>query len=342
MAITVGIAGASGYSGGELISLISGHPEFEIEYLAASSKAYQPVSKLHPQLAHLNLGEFQETNVAALNECDLVFLALPHGASAEIADKIDAHTKIVDLGADFRLENSQDWAKYYQDAPNHAGTWTYGLSELVGQEAIAKSNRVANPGCYATAIALGAYPLLDFVDASDLVVVAASGTSGAGRSANETLLASELIGSVSSYKTGGVHQHTPEIEQALRNVSGKNVKISFTPLLAPMTRGIHATITGKLEKSIDLKDVRDSYKKTYSESIFVNLLEVGQQPKTSSVLGSNQVQIQTVLDEHTNRVITTIVIDNLVKGAAGQAIQNANLMFGLPVISGLSKIGLAP
>ena len=342
MTISVGIAGASGYSGGELISLISTHPDFQIKYLAASSKVGSAVSSLHPHLAHLDLGVFQETSAGALSECDLVFLALPHGASAELAQQIASNVKIVDLGADFRLENSNDWSTYYKDAPTHAGTWTYGLSEIVGSEVIASSSRVANPGCYATAIALGAMPMLPFVDVTDLVVVAASGSSGAGRSANEKLLATELIGSVSSYKTGGVHQHTPEIEQTLRNATKQNVKISFTPLLAPMTRGIHATITAKITKAIDSEVIWNHYFDYFKLSEFVTVLNKGQQPKTSSVLGSNQVQIQTVVDSHANRIVTTVVIDNLVKGAAGQAIQNANLMFGLNANAGLEKIGLAP
>ncbi len=339
---TVGIAGASGYSGGELIALVSEHPNFEIKYLAASSKVGKEVSELHPHLAHLNLGTFQETNAKSLSECDLVFLALPHGASAELAKQISSDTKIVDLGADFRLENASDWANYYKDAPDHAGTWVYGLSEIVGETVISNADRVANPGCYATAIALGALPMLPFVQAEDLVVVAASGTSGAGRSANEKLLATELIGSVSSYKTGGVHQHTPEIEQTLRNASGFDVKVSFTPLLAPMVRGIHATITGKVKGSTNLDELKNAYQAKYQGSDFVTILSESAQPKTSSVVGSNFVQIQTTIDSHTNRIITTVVIDNLVKGAAGQALQNANLMFGFPATLGLTKIGVAP
>jgi len=339
---TVGIAGASGYSGGELISLISEHPNFEIKYLAASSKAGKDVSELHPHLAHLNLGTFQETDPKSLSECDLVFLALPHGASAELAKQIGSNAKIVDLGADFRLENASDWESYYKDAPAHAGTWVYGLSEIVGEGKISNADRVANPGCYATAIALGALPMLPYVQAEDLVVVAASGTSGAGRSANEKLLATELIGSVSSYKTGGVHQHTPEIEQTLRNATGLDVKISFTPLLAPMVRGIHATITGKIKTSLQIEELKKAYESKYQNSEFVNLLSGSAQPKTSSIIGSNFVQIQTTIDVHTNRVVTTVVIDNLVKGAAGQAVQNANLMFGFPAALGLTKIGVAP
>lgn len=342
MTISVGIAGASGYSGGELISLILAHPEYEIKHLAAASKAGVAVDALHPQFSHLSLGNFESTDPSLLSECDLVFLALPHGTSAELANQISGSTKIVDLGADFRLQNPLNWQKYYAGSSDHAGTWVYGLSEIVGEDVISNADRVANPGCYATAIALGAYPMLDFIDADDLVVVAASGTSGAGRSANESLLATELIGSVSSYKTGGVHQHIPEIEQTLSNASGARVKISFTPLLAPMSRGIHATITGKLNQAIDVETLKIAYQKQYESCEFVNLLPNERQPKTSSVVGSNYVQIQTTIDSHTNRIVTTVVIDNLVKGAAGQAVQNANLMFGHEPTLGLKKVGLAP
>ena len=341
MTYSVGIAGASGYSGGELIRILANHPEFSVKELQAGTKAGQNVSAFHPHLSHLNLGQFSATDATKLANCDLIFLALPHGASAELVEQISSNSKIVDLGADFRLENESDWATYYK-SPKHAGTWAYGLSELIGESAIASANRVANPGCYATAIALGAKPMLNFVDSEDIVVVAASGTSGAGRTATETLLATELIGSVSSYKTGGVHQHTPEIEQTLRNISGKNVKISFTPLLAPMVRGIHATITAKLTTEVSAEQLHKSYEDAYADSYFVDVLPVGQQPKTSSVTGSNYVQIQTVIDIHTNRVVTTVVIDNLVKGAAGQAVQNANLMFGLDPKTGLTQIGVAP
>ena len=341
MAYTVGIAGASGYSGGELIRILANHPNFTLKELQAGTKAGQKVSDFHPHLNHLDLGNFAATDASKLAECDVVFLALPHGASAELAGQIKSESKIVDLGADFRLENASDWSTYYKN-DSHAGTWVYGLSELLGESIISSAARVANPGCYATAIALGTKPMLDFVDASDIVVVAASGTSGAGRSATESLLATELIGSVSSYKTGGVHQHTPEIEQTLRNVSGKEVKISFTPLLAPMVRGIHATITGKLTSKVSVSELHSAYVSAYSNSYFVNVLSEGQQPKTSSVNGSNFVQIQTVIDSHTNRVVTTVVIDNLVKGAAGQAVQNANLMFGLDPKTGLKNIGVAP
>ncbi|MBI3429684.1 MAG: N-acetyl-gamma-glutamyl-phosphate reductase, partial [Actinobacteria bacterium] len=198
----------------------------------------------------------------------------------------------------------------------------------------------ANPGCYATAIALGTAPALTVIDYSDVVVVAASGTTGAGRSSKPSLSASEVMGSLSSYKFGGVHQHTPEIEESLAEVAQSPVNISFTPVLAPMPRGILATITSRLSRSIGEEDLRSLYTDRYGTEEFVSLLPNGILPKTSSVLGSNRVQIQVAIDEHAKRVVISVAIDNLGKGAAGQAIQNANLIAGLPESTGLLVDGL--
>jgi N-acetyl-gamma-glutamyl-phosphate reductase len=269
----------------------------------------------------------------------LIFLALPHGQSAEIVKQIDEKVKIVDLGADFRLKSEQAWKQYYNDS--YAGAWAYGLPELPGKrELIKKSSRVANPGCYATAIALAAAPavLAGGVDASDIVVVAASGTTGAGRSTKVSLSASEIMNSMVSYKFGGVHQHTPEIEQTLSELNSKEVKISFTPILAPMPRGILATVTSKTTLSEDA--ILQSYEEAYIDEPFVHLLAKGQLPETSSLTGSNLVQMQVAVDNHTSRLIVSVAIDNLGKGAAGQAIQNANLIAGLSEITGLSALGI--
>jgi N-acetyl-gamma-glutamyl-phosphate reductase len=339
---TVAIAGASGYAGGELLRLLAHHPNFDVTVVSADSKAGLPIEQFHPHLPQWRGQKFASSDPALLSSADLVFLALPHGASANIAAQIPSSVKIVDLGADFRLESASAWQKYYSKEIPHAGSWTYGLPELVDREAIKSSARVANPGCYATAISLAAAPLLAnaLVDASDVVVVAASGTSGAGRNAVESLLASEVMGSMSSYKTGGVHQHTPEIEQTLSKIAGSEVKLSFTPLLAPMSRGIHVTLTSKITSKIT--DINAVFHDFYKGSSFVNVLPVGEQPRTGAVLGGNQTNIQAMVDEHTNRVIVTATIDNLVKGAAGQAIQNANLMCGFEESTGLSGIGVAP
>jgi N-acetyl-gamma-glutamyl-phosphate reductase len=215
------------------------------------------------------------------------------------------------------------------------------LPELVGQrEAIKKESKVANPGCYATSISLGIAPAISVIDSSDIVVVAASGTTGAGRSAKINLIGSEVMSSLTSYKFGGVHQHTPEIEQALSTLAQKEAKISFTPILAPMPRGILSTITAKLITSLNTQQVHQLYEKHYANDFFIDLLPLGQMPKTSAVTGSNKVQMQVAVDEHTNRIVVSVAIDNLGKGAAGQAIQNANLICGYSDITGLALDGI--
>lgn len=326
----IGVVGASGYAGGELLRLLAGHPEFEAAVITAGSNAGEEITSIHPQLSNYAGRKFESSEVEKLKRLDLVFTALPHGESAKLINKLDPNQKVVDLGADFRLKSAAQWEKYYSG--DHAGTWVYGLPELPNHREIIKaSSRVANPGCYATVIALATTPMLPFVDESDIVVVAASGTTGAGRAAKVNLIGSEVMGSMSSYKFGGAHQHTPEIEQAT------GATISFTPILAPMPRGILATVTGKLKS---YANVRAAYLDAYKSEEFVWVMPEGQLPKTSAVIGSNYVQMQIAIDEHTNRVVVSAVIDNLGKGAAGQAIQNANLITGLHEFAGLTGTGI--
>lgn len=334
------VIGASGYAGGELLRLLATHPHFEVTVVSAHSNAGEQVTSVHPQLQSYAGREFVSVDSINFADIELVFLALPHGESAALIAKLPAHVKIVDLGADYRLENSAQWEKYY--GGKHAGVWVYGLPELsLGQRnAIKKESKVANPGCYATSISLGISPAVGVIDCSDIVVVAASGTTGAGRSAKINLIGSEVMGSLTSYKFGGVHQHTPEIEQALSAVSQKEAKISFTPILAPMPRGILSTITAKLTTPLNTQQAHDLYAKHYADEFFIDLLPIGQMPKTSAVTGSNKVQIQVAVDEHSNRLVVSVAIDNLGKGAAGQAIQNANLICGLSEISGLALDGV--
>lgn len=335
----IGVIGASGYAGGELLRLLAGHPEFEVCCVTAHSNSGERITSVHPQLTSYADQKFSSFEANDFESCELIFLALPHGESAAVIASLSPRAKIVDLGADYRLENSSKWEKYY--GGTHAGTWTYGAPELPGaRSAIARATRVANPGCYATAIALGTAPAAQIADISDVVVVAASGTTGAGRSAKINLIASEVMGSLTSYKFGGVHQHTPEIEEALTRATGTAAKISLTPILAPMPRGILATITMKLNSSITTEAAHKSYVDAYKSEEFVKVLPLGQMPQTSSVLGSNYVAIQVAVDEHTNRLIISVAIDNLVKGAAGQAIQNANIICGLPESLGLTGMGL--
>ena len=336
-----GVIGASGYAGGELLRLLTNHPEFELSYISAGSNAGQKITSVHPHLTGFKDRLFQATDTAAMNKCELLFLALPHGESAKIVGAIDPSIRVVDLGADFRLHSSQSWRKYY--GGDHAGTWVYGLPELPGQrEKIAQATRVANPGCYATSIALAAAPAISarLIDSSDIVVVASSGTTGAGRSAKVNLLGSEVMNSLTSYKFGGVHQHTPEIEESLSHLTHGDVKISFTPILAPMPRGILSTITAKLTKKISTEEVHDLYTNYFADSQFVTVLPLGSLPKTAALTGSNHVQIQVAVDQHTSRLVISVAIDNLGKGAAAQAIQNANLMCGFDEASGLRFDGL--
>ena len=331
----VGVVGASGYAGGELLRLLADHPHFETTYVAAGSSAGESITSVHSHLTHLEGRQFAATLLDEINKTELVFLALPHGESAALVAKIDPNIRIVDLGADFRLRNQGSWQKYY--GGSHAGTWVYGLPEL-NRDSIQSATRVANPGCYATAIALGIAPAVraSLIDASDIVVVAASGTTGAGRSTKVSLSASEIMNSLTSYKFGGIHQHTPEIEETLQTFTNSKVTISFTPILAPMPRGILATITAKTMS----KDIRSAYEKSYAQERFVELLPEGRLPETSSLVGSNSAHIQVAHDDHADRLVVSVAIDNLGKGAAGQAIQNANVIAGFEESLGLPRLGI--
>ena len=333
------VIGASGYAGGELLRLLATHPHLLVTQVSAHSNAGELITSVHPHLTTYQNQKFVAIEEVNFDQVDVVFIALPHGQSASVVKNIPSHTKVIDLGADFRLSDSAQWDKYYDG--EHAGVWTYGLPEIPGQrEKISKSVQVSNPGCYATSIITGLLPALDFIDVSDVVVVAASGTTGAGRSAKINLIASEVMGSLTSYKFGGVHQHTPEVEQELSNVSGKDVKISFTPILAPMPRGILTTISARLNTNISTEQVNALYAKFYEADYFVDVLQVGQLPKTGSLTGSNKIQVQVAVDEHVQRLVISVALDNLGKGAASQAIQNANLMCGFHEGAGLSTDGL--
>ena len=338
------IVGASGYAGAELIRIIHAHPYLELGAIAAGANVGVSLAEVHPQFSsvpELASKVFVESTPAALANYDLVFLALPHGQSAQLISQLPDYVLIVDLGADFRLEDNKDWHTYY--GGTYAGSWTYGVPEIHGQRAkISGSTRIANPGCYATAIELGLAPLLaaGLADTNDIIVVAASGTSGAGRGAKVNLLNSEVAGSMSTYKVGGTHQHTPEIEQTLSHVAGVDVQINFTPMLAPMPRGILATMSVKT--TVGGAELRKTLVDYFADEPFVTVLPDGQLPVTASTLGSNAVHIQVAKDDRTNRATVFVALDNLIKGAAGQAVQNANLICGFPETAGLSAIGIAP
>ena len=342
--IRASVAGASGYAGGELLRLLLTHPGIEIGALAAGGRAGERLGAVHPNLPTLADRELVAAEPAVLADADLVFLALPHGESAALAAALPADLPVIDLGADFRLRDPQAWARYYPGPP-HAGTWAYGLPELPGaRERIRGSRRIANPGCYATSVALALAPLAagGLIALDDLVVVAASGTSGAGRKPTDALLATQVMGSMSAYKVGGVHQHTPEMEQAIGDAAGHPVTLSFTPLLAPMPRGVVSTCTASVAPGASTASIVDCLRATYADEPFVHVLPGGQWPQTSSVAGSNAVHLQAAVDEHAGRVVVVSALDNLGKGAAGQALQNANLILGLDETAGLTSAGVAP
>lgn len=338
---SVAVAGASGYAGGEILRYLAQHPHFDLVAACAAGRAGETLGAVHPGFAGTAWSDLilEQASAQVLGDADLVFLALPHGESAALASTLPASARIVDLGADFRLADAGAWESFY--GGTHAGTWTYGLPELAGaRSAIAASDRIANPGCYPTAVALALAPLVSAIDLTDIVVVAASGTTGAGRKASDSLLASNVMGSMSAYKVGGVHQHIPEMEQSIsRAAGGSRARVSFTPLLAPMPRGIVATCTAPI---VGAPDVRALLVDAYRSEPFVTVLPEGRWPQTAAVFGTNSAHVQVAVDEHVGRVIVVAAIDNLGKGAAGQAIQNANLMFGFDEGAGLDAIGVAP
>lgn len=338
MGVRVAVAGASGYAGGELLRLLAAHPGLDVVAATAHGQAGSPLGQVHPQLVSYGDLILGDTTVDELAKAELVFLALPHGASAGLAAQLPSSVKIVDLGADFRLRDAAAWQRYY--GGSHAGSWTYGLPELPGQRAeIAAADRVANTGCYAVAVILALAPLIaaGLIEPTDVVVVASSGTSGAGRSAKANLLGSEVMSDLSAYKVGA-HQHVPEILQA----TGAET-LSMTPVLAPMPRGILAAVTARpTTAGVTAEDVLAVLSGAYADEPFVHVLPAGRQPHTAATFGSNSAHLQAAVDLSSGRVILTSAIDNLGKGAAGQAVQNANLMLGMDETAGLSANGVAP
>ncbi|OBG01407.1 N-acetyl-gamma-glutamyl-phosphate reductase [Mycolicibacter sinensis] len=344
-AIKVAVAGASGYAGGEILRLLLGHPAYAdgrmtIGALTAAGNAGSTMGEQHPNLMPLANRVLQPTEVDVLAGHDVVFLGLPHGHSAMLAEQLDDDTLVVDCGADFRLGDPTDWERFYGSA--HAGTWPYGLPELPGvREQLKDARRIAVPGCYPTAALLALFPAVaaGLVE-SDVTVVAVSGTSGAGKAAKVDLLGSEVIGSARAYNIGGAHRHTPEIGQGLRAVTHRDVTVSFIPVLIPASRGILATCTAKT--TTPLPKLRAAYEKAYQAEPFVHLLPEGQLPKTGSVIGSNAAHLAIAVDEDASTFIAISAIDNLVKGTGGAAVQAMNLALGWPEAEGLSVVGVAP
>jgi N-acetyl-gamma-glutamyl-phosphate reductase len=347
MTIRIAVAGATGYAGGEILRLLLAHPAVldgraELGTLTAGKNAGSPLVEHQPHLVPLHDRVLAETSRESLAGHDVVFLALPHGQSGPVAEALGPDVLVVDCGADFRLEQAEDWRRFY--GTEHAGTWPYGLPELPGaREVLRGTKRVAVPGCFPTVSTLALYPALAAGLAGlEVVITAATGTSGAGKSLKPNLLGSEVMGNASAYGVGGAHRHTPEIVQNLGKAASEEVKVSFTPILVPMARGILATCTAPAEPGVTLAELRAAYEKAYADEPFVTLLPEGRWPQTASVLGSNSVHLQVALDQAAGRIVVVGAVDNLAKGTAGGAVQCMNLALGLPEGAGLSTIGVAP
>lgn len=342
------VAGASGYAGGEILRLLLAHPEFKIGAVTAGSNAGERLGAIHPHLVPLADRVLDATAPETLAGHDVVFLALPHGHSAALAAELPDDVVVIDCGADFRLESGENWARFYDT--EHAGAWPYGLPELPlaggGRQRanLGGARRIAVPGCYPTGISLALAPGLatGLIEPDDIVIVAASGTSGAGKGVKPHLLGSEVMGSMSPYGVGGTHRHSPEIEQNLSWAAGRPVTVSFTPTLAPMPRGILATSTARLARGAEPAAVRAAWEQAYADEPFVHVLPEGVWPRTADVVGSNHVLLQLAVDEHAGRLVVASVVDNLTKGTAGAAVQCANLALGLDETSGLPVAGVAP
>ena len=343
--INVAILGASGYTGGELVRLLAHHPRVRLAALTAERNAGQPMAKVFPHLAHIDLPTLTKIDDVKLDAIDGVFLALPHGLTQDVALKLPRHLKIVDLSADFRLFDVATYAKWYgheHRAPDMQKGAVYGLTELY-RNAVRKASLVANPGCYPTSAQLPLAPLLAAkqIESENIIIDSKSGVTGAGREAKEANLYAEVTEGIHAYGVAN-HRHAPEIEQGLSEAAGKPVLVNFTPHLMPMSRGILSTIYVKLANGASADDLRETLKTKYAAEPFVKVLPAGVVPATRHVRGSNYCHIAVVADRLPGRAIIVSVIDNLVKGASGQAIQNFNVVFGLPETTALEQEALFP
>ena len=364
MTYSVAVSGASGYAGGEILRLLAAHPDIEIRTVTAHSNAGQPLIEQQPHLrslAHLTL---QDTTPEILAGHDIVFLALPHGQSGQYTDALGETPLVIDAGADHRLTSNEAWDEFYGGAFHDP--WTYGVPELPTgggkqREALRGATRIAAPGCNASTVSLSLAPgvAAGVIDPSDIVTVLAVGPSGAGKSLKTNLLGSELLGTANPYAVGGTHRHIPEIRQALRaaaeagaasqggalrQAQGPNsdIRISFTPVLVPMSRGILATATAPIVPGVSDAQIRAAWQDAYGDETFVQLLPEGHFPRTADVLGANTALIGLAIDRQANRVVVVTAVDNLVKGTAGAAIQSMNIALGLPEDRALSVNGVAP
>lgn len=347
MTIKIAVAGATGYAGGEIIRLLLAHPkyqsgELEIGALTGRSSVGARVGDIMPGLTPLAERTVEETSVEVLAQHDVVFLGLPHGHSAEIGSQLSDDILVIDCAADFRLTQASDWKKYY--GSEHAGSWPYGVPEMPGhREQIAASKRIAVPGCFPTGATLALLPAVESgIIVPDISVTSITGVSGAGKKASVALLGAETMGSLKAYNTVGKHRHTPEMVQNLSEVTDKKVNISFTPVLAPLPRGILTTATAPLAEGITQDIATKTYEEFYADEPFVQVLARGQQPQTQNVVGSNMCQVQVEVDELAGKLLLTSALDNLTKGTGGAAVQCMNLALGFPETAGLPQVAVAP
>lgn len=332
-----------------MLRLLLAHPQVHLGALTAHSSAGDLLGAHHPHLPVLADRELQPTTAQVLAGHDVVILALPHGASGPLAAELDPGVLVLDCGADHRLSDARAWEEFY--GTPHAGTWAYGLPELIlaGREqrqrhVLAGQRRIAVPGCNVTAVTLGLQPgvVAGLVDAGDVVAVLANGYSGAGKSLKPHLLAAQGLGTAQPYAVGGVHRHIPEIEQNLKTAGAQTVRLSFTPTLVPMARGILATTSVPLTPGADPQALRPAWERALADEPFVQLLPEGQWPTTAATVGANLAQVQLTYDARAGRVVVISALDNLVKGTAGAVVQSMNLALGLPETAGLPTTGIAP
>jgi N-acetyl-gamma-glutamyl-phosphate reductase len=346
--INVAIIGASGYTGEELLRILINHPETNIIAVTSETYAGKQVGDIYPNLIDQEIPAYVSLlKAAAIENANVVFVALPHGeAMAAVPGLLAKGLKVIDLSGDFRLASAADYETWYKKphtAPKLLDTAVYGVPELFAGN-IAGADLISNPGCYPTSVLLGAAPLLasGLAYPQDIIVDSLSGVSGAGRSATAETHFCSADENASSYKVGGVHQHIPEMELYLGEIAGEDVKLSFTPHLAPFSRGIYSTIYADLKDDVNAEFLHSEYVKFYADSYFVKVLPLSKYPNLKAVAGSNFCHIGVAVDERCGRAIIVSAIDNLVKGASGQAVQNMNLVFGLPEETGLRQVGLWP
>ncbi|MBC7403785.1 MAG: N-acetyl-gamma-glutamyl-phosphate reductase [Microbacteriaceae bacterium] len=347
MSYSVAVAGASGYAGGELLRLLSQHPEFRVVTVTAFQNAGHALCEVQPHLRSYEDLTLQPTTPEVLSGHDLVFLALPHGKSGELTAHLGDDILVVDCGADHRLSDATEWAAFY--GGDYYGAWAYGVPELLvaggkQRSTLVGATRIAAPGCNASSVSLALAPGIaaGVIEERDLVAVLAVGPSGAGKSLKVENLAGEILGSANPYAVGGTHRHIPEIQQSLRSAGATAPTISFTPVIVPMARGILATSTARIAPGVSAADIRAAWESAYADEPFVHVLPEGRMPRTGDVLGSNTALIGLAVDEVAGRVVTVTALDNLVKGTAGAAIQSANIALGLDETSGLPIDGVAP